>query len=184
LLLTFLSNGEPNYLRTDSIPLPSRLKIADEEALDLHAAGGQFSNECCWQIFQDSLNSSDTLALDEQKYTTAALACLKILFGRYPVPVSLITWFSQHSRALRVHMDDRSQWPHKDLALGTYWGTSLALYWLRTHARNQRPQKQHTWARSFQFGREGIDQHSRSNHLLFLLKKSVYSDENSQLRSL
>ena len=178
LLLTYLSTGEPDYLRTDNVPLPPRLKIADEEALDLHTAGGWFANECCWHMFRNSLNSTDTLALDEQKYATAALACLKILFGHYPAPVSLITWFSQHSRALRAHMDDHSQRPHKDLTVGTYWGGSLALYWhFRTYARNQRPRRQHFWTTSFQFRRESVDQHSRSNHLLFLLKKSVYSDK-------
>jgi len=179
LLLTFLSTRKPDYLRTDNIPLPSRLKITDDDALGLHSAGSYYYPAVCyWQIFQDFLDSNHPLALDEQKYTIAALACLKILFGHHQAPVSRMTWFNQHSRALRVRMGGHPQRPHKDLAVGTYWGRSLAFYWhLRTYVRNQRPQKQPLWTRSFQFGRESADQNSRSNHLLFLLQRSAYSDK-------
>jgi len=174
LLLTFLSTSKPRPLRTDHIPLPSRLKIVDEDALDLYATAGWYPDEYSWHIFQGFLNSDDPLALEERRYSVAALACLKILFGYSQLPVSRITWFSQHSRALRWHMEDHSQWHHKDHPLASY--RRPGFYWyLRTRHRNQTPQKQSVWNRFLQFDREFAVQDYRSNHLLFLLRKSAYS---------
>jgi len=177
LLLTFLSTSAPDYLRTYIIPLPSRLKITDDDALALHEAAG-YNKTRPWQIFQDFLESSDPLALDERRYAVAALASLKILFGHSQPPVSPITWFSQHSRTCRVHMNGHSQWRHKDFPLATYLTDlerNFAFYWyLRTHF-NQTPQKQSLWNRFSQFTEESKDQFYRSNHLLFLLPKSAYS---------
>ena len=94
LLLTFLSTSQPQFLRTDSIPLPSRLKIIDEESLDLYATAGWYPDKYSWHIFQNFLNSDDPLALEERRYAVAALACLKILFGHSQLLVSRITWLT------------------------------------------------------------------------------------------
>jgi hypothetical protein len=114
LLLTFLSTMHPEYLRACAIPLPRRLKIADDNALGLHSAGFYYPSEREWpsQIFQDFLNSRDPLALDERRYTIASLACLKILFGHYRAPVLRFTWFGRHSRTLRMDMEDHSKRHH------------------------------------------------------------------------
>jgi hypothetical protein len=184
LLLTFLSASGPKYLGTYLIPLPSRLQTADDHALGLHSAGGFHGGDCYWKIFQEFLDSSDVpLALDGQKYTIAALTCLKILFGLYQAPVSLLTWFSQHCRALRIGIESRSRHHHTDLPVGTYRGRSISTYWhLRTHLPNQMRQGIHLSAVDalFELSRQGAlqgaHQCSRSNHLQFLLQKSVYSN--------
>jgi len=94
LLLTFLSTSQPQFLWTDSIPLPSRLEIIDEESLDLYATAGWYPDKYSWHIFQNFLNSDDPLALEERRYAVAALACLKILFGHSQLLVSRITWLT------------------------------------------------------------------------------------------
>jgi len=171
LLLTCLSASGPNYLGTHTIPLPPRLKITDKDALDLHAAGPWYADKCHWKVFQDFLHSNDPLALDEWRYTVAALACLKIVFRHSQPPVSCIAWFSQHSRTLRERIEVHSQWHHKP-----HYRGSMAFYWhIRTRHRNQMPQKESFWDRFSQFELESADQDYRSNHLQFLLPKSVYS---------
>ena len=175
LLLTFLSTTW-DYLRTDLIPLPSRLESIDHDALDLHNAGGYYPYENYRQIFQDFLDSNHPLALEERRYAVAAFACLKILFGHSQLPVSRITWFSQHSRALRERMEHQSQWHPKYLRLESY-RIRVAFYWhFGTRHRSRMPQKQPLWETYSQFRRERAGQDFCSKHLLFLLPKSAYSD--------
>jgi len=168
LLVTFLSTGD---LRTHIIPLPARFKIIDKDALDLHNAGHYHLGH--YYIFKDFLDSNHSLALDEQRYAVAALACLKILFGRSQPPVSHITWFSQCSR-IRVRMENHPQPRHKDMDLlpaGPGWKIDLTFYWhLRTDPHNLIPYKT-----TFDQFKEIEAQNYRSNHLLFLLPKSGYS---------
>ena len=175
LLLTFLLTSAPHYLITRIIPLPSRLEIIDDDALGLRTENTSWgADKCYWHIFKDFLDSNHPLALDERRCAVAALACLKILFGHSQTPVSRITWFSVHSRSLRERVEDNSQWPHEDHWVRTYL-RRVAFYWhLRTPHRNRKPQEQYLQSRTFY--QESKDQNSRSNHLLFLLPKSAYSN--------
>ena len=108
LLLTLMSDSDPQYLQTDVITLSSRLKITDDDALGLYSTSDNCPDSYR-KIFQDFLNSDHPLALDERRYAVAVLPCLKILFGHSQPPVLCITWFSQHSRALSARMEDHSQ---------------------------------------------------------------------------
>ena len=185
LLLTLLSASETNDMRTYSVPLPSRLKLIDADALGLHTTRGHFLEECSWRIFQDFLHSSEPLALDQRRYAIASLACLKILFGHYQAPVLRVTWFSRHSRTLRVDMEHHSQrhhGDHADLPAGTDWERSIHLYWdLRFHLANQMRQGTHHSRLNTPVAvsrrLEGGYQYLRSTHLQFLLQKSAYSDK-------
>jgi len=156
--------------------LSSRSEITDHNALDLLNAGGySYLDEDYRQIFHDFLDSNHPMALDAWRYAVAALACLKILFGCSQAPVSHSMWFSEHSHAARVCMDDHYQWHRTDLQGETYQ-SRVAFYWhLRTHLRDQMPPKQFFMERFSQFDRESEHQYYRSNHLLFLLPKSAYS---------
>jgi hypothetical protein len=181
LLLTFLSPIEHNHLRTHVIPLPSRLHFADKTALGLQSAGGYYSNpeKCYWKIFRDFLDSGNPLALDERRYTIAALACLKIMFGQYQAPVLCITWFSRHSRTLREDMEAHYQRNHTDLPVGINWRRNISLYWdLRTHLPHQMRQGRNLLGPEITFDLMNTQtiQYHRSNHLQFLLEKSTYSD--------
>jgi len=177
LLLAFLSATGFDYLGTDVIPLPSRLKITDKDALDLHTAGYCHTETRYWHIFQDFLNSNDPLALDERRYAVAAFACLEILFGHFQPPVSRITWFSQHSRTLRGRMEDQPQQHHKVLRMESY-GARVAFYWhRRTCHRNQMPQKQSLWVTFDEFEREDRHQCWQTENLLFFLPKPAYSHD-------
>jgi len=174
LLLTFLSTANPDFLLTRCIPLPSRLKISDQDALDLNS-GVDWGGECYRHIFQNVLHSNDPLALDERRYAFAALACLKILLRHSRPPVSRITWFRQHSCALKECMEDDFPWDRKNLSLRTY-RRRVAFYWhLRTSHRIQKPQKLNLLGRSRKFRQESDNQDRRSEHLLFLLPKSASS---------
>ena len=175
LLLTCLSTNsrEPNFLRTCTIPLPSRLKVADENALDLHCAGGLYTEDY-WRIFQDFLDSSDApLAFDRQKYTIAALACLKILFGHYQTPISHFAWFSHHCRALRIGIAHRSKCYHAHLPVGR-----SSLYWhLKTRLPYRKPHEMHLLEMGMHLILESMRYtESRSDDLQFLLEKSACSD--------
>jgi hypothetical protein len=178
LLLTLLSTRSPAYLRAHIIPLPSGLKGADDNALNLYIKG-YFLPEPQLEIFQDFLDSGDPLALDERRYAIASLACLKIIFGDYQAPVLRFTWFSTHSRTLRVNIEDHSQWKHTNLPVGTEGMEIIRLYWdLRTHLPNRMRQRRPLLVTGFQSdlsNTHGV-QRSRLNHLQFLLEKSAYSD--------
>jgi len=179
LLLTFLPASGPNYLDTNIIPLPSKLKIADDSSLRLHSTGGYGYEKCYWKIFQDFLDSGDPLALDERRYAIASFACLKILFGHYQAPVLRFTWFSRHSRTLRVDMEHHSQRHHTDLPVGAEWWRSIRLYWdFRTRLPNQmRPGKHLSGMLTLlERSRRRAYPNSLSKHLQFLLPKSAYSD--------
>jgi len=175
LLLSFLWTSTPEYLRTSIIPLPSRLKITDDHALGLHeAAGFHFQEENYRKIFLDFLDSNGPLALDERRYAVAAFACLKIVFGHSQPPVSRITWFNRHSRALSERMEDNFQRHWQD-PLATYRSLVAFYRHLRARHRNQMPQKNYPTGRFSEFLRESLNQGHRSSHLLFLLPKSAYS---------
>jgi hypothetical protein len=175
LLLTFLSASELDLLTTYVIPLPSRLTIADDNALGLHSAGGIYGRHFYWNIFQDFLDSGDPLALDKRRYTIASLACLKILFGRYQAPVLRITWFSRHSRTLRADMEDDSQRHYTHFPRHTTWGRSIRLFWdLWTRLPNQIRQGRYS---SDTLNEQLEHQYFRSKQLQFLLHKSAYSDK-------
>jgi len=182
LLLTFLPATGPNYFATYIIPLPSRLEIADDSALGLHGASRLWPKKCYWKIFQDFLGSGDPLALDQRRYAIASFACLKILFGHYQAPVLRFTWFSRHSRTLRVDMEGHSQRHHTDLPVGAEWW-STRVYWdLRTRLPNQmRPGKPLSGVLTLleQSRRRRASPHyqsKQSKHLQFLLPKSACSD--------
>ena len=180
LLLTFLSVSAPNRFRTYIIPLPRRLKISDDNALGLHDAGGSCVHNCYWNIFQDFLHFSKApLALDERRYATASLACLKILFGHCQAPVLRLTSFRRPSRTLRVDLEDHSQWNHTDLPVGTDWARTIRLYWdLRISLPNLMRQGTHLSGAEilFQLRQQRRHQYFRSNHLQFVLQQSAYSD--------
>jgi hypothetical protein len=157
------------------------LTIADDNALGLYSAGGPYTENCCWKIFQDFLDSGNPLALDERRYTIASLACLKILFGHYQAPVLRFTWLSRNSRTLRprVDMGDRSERNHTDLPIGTYWGGSFRWYWdLRTRLPKQMRPGTHLSGVVTLLERSRERPHTcfHSNHLQFVLQKSAYSD--------
>jgi hypothetical protein len=178
LLLTFLAT---RHLATYVIPLPSRLHIADENALGLYSASGLYSNseKSYWKIFQDFLDSGDPLALDERRYATASLTCLKILFGQYQAPVLRFTWLIRHSRTLRGDIEARYQRNHTDLPVEIDWRRSIRLYWgLRTHLPNQMRRERDLSGTDILFGLmvTQTTQYRRSSHLQFLLEKSAYSD--------
>jgi len=70
LLLTVLLASETNYINTRYIPLPSRLKTADDNALSLHSVGLRYNTGNSFgKIFKDFLDSGNPLALDERKNT-------------------------------------------------------------------------------------------------------------------
>ena len=174
LLLTFLLASERHHLKTYLIPLPSRLQITDNNALSLHSEGGIYGMDCFWKIFQDFLDSGDPLALDEHRYTIASLACLKILFGHYQAPILRVTWFSRHSRTLRVDMENHSQRHHIPFPMGPGFN-NIRLYWdLRTRLPDQIRRGTHKLLDSPVQQLEY--QYERSKHLRFLLQKSAYSD--------
>ena len=178
LLLTLLLTRSPDYLRAYIIPLPSGLKRADDKGLRLHIRG-YYLPKPQLEIFQDFLYSSDPLALDERRYATASLACLKIIFGDYQAPVLRFTWFSTHSRTLRVNIEDHSKRKHTDLPVAVDWVGIIQLYWdLRIHFSNRMQRRRHFLATNLP--NDLSSAHSvqcyRSSHLQFLLEKSAYSD--------
>ena len=179
LLLTLLPASGPKHLDTFIIPLPSKLQMADNNTLRLRSAGDYSYEKCYWKIFQDFLDSGGPLALDQRRYAIASFACLKILCGQYQAPVLRFTWFSRHSRTLRVDMEDHSQRHHTDLPVGTKrWG-SIRLYWdLQTRLPNQmRPGKHLSSILSLlERNRLRAFPDSQSKHLQFLLQKSAYSE--------
>ena len=183
LVLTFLSTTQSNHFPTHCVPLPSRLKIMDSNALNLHGIHGFVPQEHLGQhrkIFQDFLNSGDPLALDEKRYATAASACLKILFGLYRPLVSKFRWFTQHSRILRVGTEPPFQRHYADLPARTNWRRNIEFYWcfrtffpgLALQGVAETPQSTKITMDEFRVNQIRI----LSSHLQFLLEKSVHSD--------
>ena len=165
LVLT-LWNIPPELLRLnrgfweDIIPLPSRLKTMDRDGLGLLKSFSRASRGCCY-IFQDFLDSNHPLALDGERYATAASACLKIIF---------IYDQALHSRCI-LRVDKRSQRHSTDLKPKPLWHRSLRHWHLRTYISGRKI------PRAFlEFHRKIDDQRFRSGHLKFLLEKSAYSN--------
>ena len=167
LLLTLLDNP-PDRLRpitgvwADIIPLPSRMKMMDSHAL--HFLSSSHLSIYCY-IFRDFLDSGHPLALDAKRHSTAALACLKIIFKPYQVPLSCFHRFWRHSLAPRLCMDSEhlSHWREENLPgwidfLGIYFSTNTG------------------WGIPEMYANLEHHQRTRSNHLQFLLEKSAYSD--------
>jgi len=180
-LLTFLFASGPNLLGTYAVPLPSRLQIADDNALRLHRAGHDYYEKCHWKILQDFLDSGHPLALDQRRYAIASFACLKILFGQYQAPVLRFTWLIRHSRTLRGGMEMNYQRNHTDLPVGTDWQRSIHLYWdIRTRLPSQMRPGSHPHLLGvltlLELSRQRAYPYSQSEHLQFLLQKSAYSD--------
>ena len=135
------------------VPLPSRLKMIDGDALGFFSI--PFLSEK-WGIFQYFLDSGHPLALDGQRHhATAASACLKIIFI-YDQPMHL-------QSTLRV-----SQRHRRDLKPKRLWH-------LRAYLSSQAVQKfPHACS---ELRRRISHQRLRSGHLTFLLEKSAYSDD-------
>jgi hypothetical protein len=182
--LGIISDGVPNMI----IPaLPSRLKTMDNDALhilNLHLPCLTQS----WTIFRDFLNSGHPQALGGQRYATAALAFLEIIFKNYHARLPCFLWLGQHSRTLRVTTQQHSQKPHTDLPSGTDWKQSIQLYWqLRMYLPTRTPQKMPKTSKGdsdsdsdepySEFPRDILyEDIIRWIHLRFLLEKSAHSD--------
>jgi hypothetical protein len=169
-LLTLL-DIPPNPLRQDptfwlDIPflaLPSRLKMMDSDAFSLGSISRFPAVE--WGIFRDFLDSGHPLALDGQKRATAALACLEIIFIYDQAP---------HSRRT-PRVVQRSQRHRADLKPKTLWRQSaIFLSRFERYLSRRLDQKKFRAFREFQGKIQA--QHVRSEHFIFLLEKSAYSD--------
>ena len=135
------------------IPLPSRLKKIDNDALGFLSSPFLLEEE--WNIFRYFLDLDHPLALDGQRQATAASACLKIIFIYDQVPYA--------QRTLRVSQRHRA-----DIRPKTLWH-------LRSYFFSQAAQK---FPRvSSELRRQISYQRLRSGHLTFLLEKSAYSDD-------
>jgi len=142
------------------VSLPSRLKMMDSDAFSFFSVS-HFSLD--WNIFQDFLDSDHPLALDGRRHTTAASACLNIIFIDNPVPHSRRTLrVDQCSHQRRTDFKPNSLW-HRSL---THWHAMIYL---------SRPSRKIQEA-FFKFRQRTQDQRVRSGHLKFLLEKSAYSD--------
>jgi hypothetical protein len=180
LLITLLEDvllgyhtGPRNYL----FSLPSRLETLDNNALRLHKIIFTGLSEYS-SIFQVFLNSSHPLALNRQRYATAALALLKIIFKYYQALLSPFSWLGQHSRTLRVATKQHSQQHHTDLPAGTDWEQSIQFYWYLRNYFPTSPPKGDSDPDELYFDFTcgmRID-FFRSAHLQFLLEKSTHSN--------
>jgi hypothetical protein len=146
------------------IPLPSRLKTMDSDALGLRSFFAHALLRNCY-IYRDFLDSSHPLALDGQRYATAASACLKIIFKYYQVPLSCFQRISQHALTSRLFVDMEHLSHQRGVNLQG-WKTFLETYF-STHKREGIPAI---------YAALDFHQRLRSSHLQFLLKKSAYSD--------
>jgi len=206
-LLTLLDTSGDFIQSTDNlgdfVPLSSRLRDKDGDLLGLHYIHGCVPG--C-NIFQNFLESGHPLALDGQRYTTAALACLKIIFKHYhyQIPHSHLKWFSQHYRHPKVAQKYLSHQRHTGHPAGRGWNqffspvTSIVsdspmshfpnlTQHLRTCVSNQIPRGR--WGGhsgigrpinsefDYYFRRANHYQRLRSKHLQSLLQKSAYSND-------
>jgi hypothetical protein len=165
--------------------LPSKLKTMDLHALALHRIFTYVPAGNC-NIFQDFLGSGHPQALDSQRYATATLACLKLVFKHYQPPVSYVSWLSQHSHTLRSHIEHYSQWNH--ITDKTSWTKRINFYWhLRTSFSSRMPPKHNIYiedivdTRPDEFHADFLEKiqndSSHSAHLQSLLEKSAHSDD-------
>ena len=167
LLLTIL--GVPHHLRSSTVfqanvmPLPSRLRAMDQAFLSFSTISHCPPEH--WSIFRDFMDSGHPLALDGQRYATAALACLKLIFNRYQVPLSSFRRFSRHSLTPNLGMYVE-HFLHRNNVHLPVWEKFLRPY-LSTHMCRGIPGI-HVALDSYQ--------RSRAIHLQFLLEKSAYSD--------
>ena len=147
------------------IPLPLRLKKIDEDAFNLSSVSHIPGVD--WSIFRDFLGSGYPLALDEQRYATAASACLKIIFqAPHSWPTPRIHHSQRHREGLKHHADLKPK---------TLWHQRPRFLWYcRTYLSSQGVHKipQACW----DLEHEVEAQHIRSVHVKFLLEKAAYSD--------
>ena len=146
--------------QSDIIPLPSKLKRMDSDALSFFSASHLLGVDR--KIFQDFLDSAHPLALDGQRHAIAASACLKIIFICDQAPHS---W-----RILRV--DQRPQRYRTDPKPKTLWHRSVRHWHQRTSLSNP---ALHKILDLWEFQQKIRSQRFRSRHLKFLLEKSAYS---------
>ena len=161
LLLTLLdippdSLHPMRYFQAFLIPLPSRLKMMDRDALGFFSVSHLPADR---NIFRNFLGSGHPLALDGRRYATAASACLKIIFKYYHLPLSCFHRFRRHSLTPRLmeHLSHR-----RDISL-PQWKNFLETYF----STPERPGRPAIY--------EPLDR-LRTTHLRLLLEKSAYSD--------
>ena len=147
------------------IPLPSRLKKIDEDAFNLSSVSHIPGVD--WSIFRDFLGSGYPLALDGQRYATAASACLKIIFqAPHSWPTPRIHRSQRHREGLKHHADLKPK---------TLWHQRPRFLWYRrTYLSSQGVHKIPQACRDLEHEVEA--QHIRSVHVKFLLEKAAYSD--------
>ena len=147
--------------RATIIPLSSRLKMMDSDALSLSYCPQRIHRD----IFRNFLDSDHPLALDGQRHAIAASACLKIIFKHYQVPLSSFQQFSRHSLTSRLSVDMEHLSHRRDINLPGL--TDFLNTYFSCDTRRGIPAI---------YAILDIRQRLRSNHLQFLLEKSAYSD--------
>jgi hypothetical protein len=93
--------------------------------------------------------------------------------------MSRVRWLTQHSRTLRVGIEDRFQWHHTDLPPGTDWNRRVNFYWhLKTSLSSRSPQGMPAsyLHHHYQFRIKIHDDRLLASHLEFLLEKAAYSN--------
>ena len=102
-----------------------------------------------------------------------------------PPLVSKFSWFSQHSRILRVGMEPPFQRYRTHFPEGTNWGGNLEMYWLlRTFLPSLAHQRILETSRRRILSQDLLPTNMvriLSRHLEFLLEKSAHSDNNLSL---
>ena len=170
LLLTLL-DIPPNPLCPDptfwlNIPflaLPSRLKMMDSDALSLGSVSRFPAVE--WEIFREFLDSGHPLALDGQRRATAASACLKFIFIHDQAPHSRRTpRVVQRSQRHRADPKPKGLWHQSPIFLSRFG---------RYFSRQVDQQNSRAFS---EFQGRIQAQHFRSEHFIFLLENSGYSD--------
>jgi hypothetical protein len=162
------------YFWADLIPLPSRLETMDDDALGLcnfcHNCDhlGQDHRDAVQSIFRDFLDSGHPLALDGQRYATAASACLKLIFKHYQVPLSCFQRFSRHSLTPRLTVDMEYLF-HRRHVNPPGWMDFLETYF-SCFSWDVYP------GISGIYDALDVLQRARSSQLQFLLEKSAYSN--------
>jgi len=166
LLLTLLEYSSDRFhpmrfFGPEYISLPSRLKMMDRDALNFMSVP-QLSGD--WNIFRNFLGSDHPLALDGQRYATAALTCLKIIFKHYQVPLLCFQRFRRHILTPSVDMEQIAN--RRDVKSLPGWKNFLETHF-STSERQGIPE---IHAALY------LCQRRRTIHLGFLLRKSAYSD--------
>jgi len=164
------------------VPLPPRVRAVDNAALSLCGAlsySRRLKTESLWEIFLDFLDSDHPLALDGDRYATAAWSFLNVIFKHYQLPVFCFAWFSQHYRTMGLDLEHPSTRHlfHSEAEMD--FSQTVDMYWgLRTiqvpgcldteYSKVLRQEYEDYQAFSLQ--------NLLSGHLQFLLERSAYSN--------